>query len=262
MSTAPAFDAVLRHDRRITMGALGFAIVLAWSYLLVMPMPENGMAGMAMMEPMAMPWSWDYAVLIVAMWALMMAAMMLPGAAPTILLVATLARRQEAQGQAPMRAGVFALGYLAVWMCFSLAAAALQWVLDQMAMLTAGMAVASAVIAGFIVAAAGVYQWTPLKRACLTHCRSPIDAITHYWRPGAFGAFSAGARHGLYCLGCCAVLMALLFAGGIMNLAWIAGITVLVLAEKVAPGGQMLSRVIGDALAVWGGVAIGVALSA
>ena len=118
------------------------------------------------------------------------------------------------------------------------------------------------VIAGSIVAAAGVYQWTPLKRACLTHCRSPLDAITHYWRPGAFGAFSAGARHGLYCLGCCAVLMALLFAGGIMNLAWIAGITVLVLAEKIAPGGQILSRVIGAALAVWGAITIGVALSA
>jgi len=153
------------------------------------------------------------------------------------------------------------LGYLAVWTSFSLAAAALQWVLDQMAMLTAGMTVASAVIAGSIVAAAGVYQWTPLKRACLTHCRSPIDAIAHYWRPGAFGAFSAGARHGLYCLGCCGVLMALLFAGGIMNLAWIAGITVLVLAEKVAPGGRILSRVIGAALAVWGGLTIGVALS-
>src|SRR5260370_41897781 len=110
MSTAPVFDAVLRHDRRITLGALGGAIVLAWAYLLVVPMPDNGMASMAMMEPMAMPWSWDYALLIVAMWSLMMAAMMLPGAAPTILLVAALARRQEAQGPAPMQAGGLSLG--------------------------------------------------------------------------------------------------------------------------------------------------------
>jgi predicted metal-binding membrane protein len=260
MSTVPAFDAVLRHDRLVTIGALGIAIILAWGYLLLMPTPDNGMAGMAMMEPMAMPWSWDYALLMVGMWALMMAAMMLPGAAPTILLVAALARRQEAQGQAPMRAGVFAWGYLAVWTSFSIAAAALQWALDQMAMLTSDMAVASAMVAGLIVAVAGVYQWTPLKRACLTHCRSPIDAITHYWRAGVFGAFSAGVRHGLYCLGCCAVLMGLLFAGGIMNLAWIAGITVLVLAEKVAPGGQILSRAIGAALVIWGGVAIAFAI--
>jgi predicted metal-binding membrane protein len=262
MTADSAFDAVLRHDRLVTMGALGLAIVLAWTYLLVMPMPDSGMAGVSMMGPMAMPWSWDYALLMVAMWTLMMAAMMLPGATPTILLVSALARRQEAQEQAPMRAGVFALGYLTVWTAFSLAAAALQWALDQMAMLTSDMAIASAVVAGSIVAAAGLYQWTPLKRTCLTHCRSPIDVITHYWRPGAFGALGAGVRHGLYCLGCCAVLMALLFAGGIMNLAWIAAITVVVLAEKVAPGGEILSRAIGAALLVWGGVAVGLALSA
>jgi predicted metal-binding membrane protein len=261
VSTVPAFDAVLRRDRLVTMGALGLAIALAWTYLLAMPMPDNGMAGMAMMEPMAMPWSWDYALLVVAMWTLMTAAMMLPGAAPTILLVSTLARRQEAQGQAPMRAGVFALGYLAVWTAFSLAAAALQWALDQVAMLSSDMAITSAVVAGAIVAVAGLYQWTPLKRTCLTHCRSPIDAITHYWRAGVFGAFSAGVRHGLYCLGCCVVLMALLFAGGIMNLAWIAGIAVLVLIEKVTPWGEALSRIVGVMLLIWGGTAIVLAIS-
>jgi len=259
---AAALDAVLKRDRLVTLGALGLAIALSWSYLLLAPMPDNGMGGMTMMEPMAMPWSAEFALLMVVMWALMMAAMMLPAAAPTILLVAALARKQEARGQAPMQAGIFSAGYLAIWAGFSLAAAALQWALDEMAMLTSGMQVASAVLSGTIVVAAGIYQWTPLKRTCLSHCRSPLDAITHFWRPGRAGAFGAGFRHGLYCLGCCAVLMALLFAGGIMNLAWIAGITLLVLVEKLAPAGDTVSRLVGVALAVWGGVTIANALAA
>ncbi len=261
MAAAPALDALLRRDRVVTIGALGVAIALAWTYLLVMPIPDNGMAGMTMMEPMAMPWTAGYALVMVAMWALMMAAMMLPGAAPTILLVSTLARQQEARGQAPMQAGIFASGYLAVWAGFSIAAAALQWALDQMALLTGEMRLASASLAAMVLVAAGIYQWTPLKRACLTHCRSPLDVITHYWRPGPFGAFGAGIRHGLYCLGCCAVLMALLFAGGVMNLAWIAGITLLVLVEKLAPSGEIAGRVVGAALIVWGGVVLAFAIS-
>jgi len=193
MGAAAARDAVLKRDRLITLGALGLTIALSWSYLLLAPMPDNGIGGMAMMEPMAMPWSWAYALFIVAMWTPMMAAMMLPGAAPTILLVSTLARRQEAQGQAPVRAGVFALGYLAVWTAFSLAAAALQWAVDQVAMLSSDMAITSAVVAGAIIAVAGLYQWTPLKRTCLTHCRSPIDAITHYWRAGCSAPSARGS---------------------------------------------------------------------
>ena len=262
MGVAAARDAVLKRDRLVTVLALGLAIALSWSYLLLVPMPDSGMGGMAMMEPMAMPWSADYALLMVAMWALMMAAMMLPAAAPTILLVAALARKQQAQGQAPMQAGIFSAGYLTVWAGFSLVATALQWTLDQTAMLTPGMQVASAVMSGTILLAAGVYQWMPLKRTCLSHCRSPLDAITQFWRPGTFGALNAGIRHGLYCLGCCAVLMVLLFAGGIMNLAWISGIALLVMIEKLAPHGEALSRVAGVALAFWGAITIAAALSA
>jgi predicted metal-binding membrane protein len=237
-------------------------IALSWSYLLLVPMPDNGMGGMAMMEPMAMPWSPDYALLMFAMWALMMAAMMLPAAAPTILLVAALARRQETQAQAPVQAGFFAAGYLTVWIGFSLAAAALQWSADRMAMLTPDMRVASTVLSGAILLTAGIYQWTPLKRTCLSHCRSPVDAIARFWRPGKLGALGAGFRHGLYCLGCCTALMGLLFAGGIMNLAWIAGLALLILVEKVAPGGDVVSRMVGVGLAIWGGVAIAAALFA
>ena len=208
-----------------------------------------------------MPWSTDYALLMVVMWALMMAAMMLPAAAPAVLLVAALARRKEAQSQSPMQTGFFAAGYLIVWILFSFTAASLQWSADQMAMLTSDMRVASAVLSGVIFLTAGIYQWTPLKRTCLSHCRSPLDAITHFWRPGKFGALGAGFRHGLYCLGCCAALMGLLFAGGIMNLGWIAGLTLLVFVEKVAPAGDIVGRVTGVALATWGGVAIVTAFS-
>jgi predicted metal-binding membrane protein len=192
----------------------------------------------------------------------MMAAMMLPAAAPTILLVVALARRQEAQGQAPLQAGFFAAGYLTVWIAFSLAAAALQWSADRMAMLTPDMRAASTVLSGAILLAAGIYQWTPLKRTCLSHCRSPVDAIARFWRPGKSGAVGAGVRHGLYCLGCCAALMGLLFAGGIMNLAWIASLALLILVEKVAPAGDVVSRAVGVALTAWGGVAIASAFSA
>ena len=262
MSATAAVNAVLKRDRLVTVVMLGLAIAVSWSYLLFVPMPDNGMGGMAMMEPMAMPWGADYALLMVAMWALMMAAMMLPAAAPTILLVTALGRIQEARGQAAIQAGFFAAGYLTIWTVFSLTAAALQWSVDQMAMLTSDMRLASGVLSGVIFLLAGLYQWTPLKRTCLSHCRSPLDAITHFWRPGRFGALGAGLRHGLYCLGCCAALMALLFAGGIMNLAWIAGLALLIMVEKLAPAGDIVSRIAGVALAIWGSVTIATALSA
>jgi predicted metal-binding membrane protein len=209
-----------------------------------------------MIEPMPMAWTMEYALLMVTMWAVMMAAMMLPGASPAILLILALSRHQEARGVAPMRAGSFAAGYLAVWILFSTAATALQWKLDQMALMTPAMATASVAMAGALLMAAGAYQWTPLKRSCLSHCRSPLDVVTRYWRPGTFGAVTGGVRHGLYCLGCCAFLMALLFVGGIMNLAWVAAITVLILIEKTAPRGDTIARVVGAVLMIWGGLTV------
>ncbi len=257
-------DALLKRDRALALGALALAVGLAWAYLVLGPAMTDTMPGMdmsAMTEPMPVPWTPFYAALMLAMWAAMMVAMMLPAAAPTILLVSALARRQEATGAAPMRAGSFTLGYLGVWGAFSIGATALQWALDQAALMTPAMRVASVVAAGSVLMAAGLYQWTPLKRSCLTHCRSPLDVITRYWRPGALGAISAGARHGLYCLGCCAMLMVLLFVGGIMNLAWIAGIAALVLAEKTFPGGERISRAVGAVLVVWGGLTVAMAFA-
>jgi predicted metal-binding membrane protein len=189
------------------------------------------------------------------MWAVMMVAMMLPGAAPTILLAAAIDRRQGSAG-VPGRSALFAAGYLIVWSIFSLVATLLQWGLDEAGLLSEAMAMANRVLAGGVLLAAGVYQWTPLKNACLSHCRSPIAFLLQHWRQGRLGALASGARHGLFCLGCCWMLMALLFVGGLMNLAWVAAIAVFVLLEKTVPWGGRMGRVVGVALAGWGAVTL------
>jgi predicted metal-binding membrane protein len=208
---------------------------------------------------MTPPWTPGYALLIFLMWAIMMVAMMLPSAAPTILLVAALARNRGIGGGAPV-AGLFSLGYVLVWTGFSLIATALQWWLDSAEILSGEMAVGSAVVAGGVLIAAGIYQWTPLKQACLRHCRSPLAFLLHHWRPGGWGALVNGLRHGVYCLGCCWMLMLLLFVGGLMNLLWIAGLALLVLLEKLLPWGGRMSRIAGIVLLVWGTAALATTL--
>jgi predicted metal-binding membrane protein len=249
MARTGTLDAVLRRDRHLTMLALATVVVLAWGYLLLgagMGM-EPAMAGMTM--PTA--WSPGYAALMVVMWALMMLAMMLPSAAPMILLHATVSRRRDPE-QGGRRALLFAVAYAAVWGGFALAATAVQWTLEKAGLLTPTMAVSTATVASLLFVAAGVYQFTPLKRACLRHCRSPLEFLAGHWRGGTSGAFAMGARHGAYCLGCCWAMMLLLFVGGVMNLAWIAGLALLVLAEKLLPVGRMVSWVLGATLIIWG----------
>jgi predicted metal-binding membrane protein len=181
------------------------------------------------------------------MWAVMMVAMMLPSAAPVVLLFAALERRRGRLG----RTAAFVAGYLVLWSGFSAAAAALQWALQRIA-ITNAAGPALGLFGAALVGAAGLYQLTPLKRACLAHCRSPVDALAGHWRPGRGGAFVMGARHGLYCLGCCWLLMALLFVIGVMNLLWVALLALLVLVEKLAPGGPRLARWSGLALVAAG----------
>ncbi|MGH7056172.1 MAG: DUF2182 domain-containing protein [Stellaceae bacterium] len=247
---------LLRHDQAIVVAGLILAIAIAWGSLLFglnAPMPEMpAMAGrMAMTAPV---WTPPYAALQCLMWLVMMAAMMLPSAAPVILLAAGIARRSAARG-AP-RAAAFALGYLLIWSGFSVAATAAQWGLHKAGLLSPRMAVGNAVLAGVVLAAAGIYQWMPLKAACLRHCRSPLGFLLAHWRDGALGGVAVGLRHGLYCLGCCAVLMALLFVGGVMNLLWIAGIALLVLIEKLLPWGGRTCRLSGAVLTLWGAAAL------
>lgn len=238
---------VLRRDRAVVLGCLGVVVLLAWAYILAggavaMPkMPMGGTMG-------AMPeWTLGYAGLVFVMWCVMMAAMMLPSTAPVTLLVARIAGQRA--GGATL---LFVLGYLSVWFAFSVAATALQWALNRAGLLSDGWALANSVLAGVVLLAAGIYQWTPLKAACLRHCRSPLDFILFRWREGPIGAFASGAGHGFFCLGCCWMLMALLFVGGIMSVVWIGAIALLVLVEKTLPWGEHAGRLAGGALAVWG----------
>jgi predicted metal-binding membrane protein len=256
--TADWFLAALRHDRAVVLGALGFVVALAWAYVLLgagMNMPAMGAMDMGAGQMMAMPshWTLGYGLVVFAMWAVMMVAMMLPSAAPVTLLVATIARkRAEAGGRVGVSTALFVTGYLGVWIAFSAVATLLQWQLDRAGLLLPALALASAAAAGIVLIAAGIYQWTPFKQACLRHCRSPFEFLMFHWRGGAGGAVSSGVRHGLFCLGCCWMLMALLFVGGIMNIAWIAGIALLVLIEKVAPWGGWTERATGAVMIAWG----------
>lgn len=282
MADAPALERLLRRDRAVTAAGLAVLCALAWVYLLMgaglgrsawdattltlfphkaaeamSAMPGMDMAGMA--TPTA-AWSTVAWVLTVAMWWTMMVAMMAPSAAPTILLHARVHRHALAQGQAAAGlapTAAFAAGYLLIWLGFSLAATAAYWALERTGLVsTAMMGSQSKWLSGAVLAAAGLYQLSPLKNVCLSHCRSPAAFLSRHWRPGVLGAVRLGALHGAFCVGCCWTLMALLFVGGVMNLTWIAPLTVLVMAEKLVPGGRWVARVAGVAMLAWGAATI------
>ena len=204
---------------------------LSWAFLL-------RDAQMTMMEPPLMA--------IIAMWWLMMLAMMLPSATPAIVLYARV--RQTRAGDASIaQTWVFLVGYLAVWLLFSIVAASVQSLITD-----SSMALRSRAAQGAVLVAVGLYQLSPLKSACVSQCRSPGQFISRHWRPGWEGAFRLGVIHGAYCVGCCWMLMGLLFVGGVMNLLWVVGLTILVAAEKLLPGGSLLAKVSGVAFILWG----------
>ncbi|EPC02018.1 hypothetical protein L861_20410 [Litchfieldella anticariensis FP35 = DSM 16096] len=248
-------ESVLRRDRLLVIVGLGVVLVLSWGYLFI---EATSMASMGtMLMPMSLaPWTLAEAALMLVMWVVMMAAMMLPSAAPMILLHVTMSRRRRERGQGAVASGIFASGYLVIWSLFSVLAVALQYVLERVALLSPMMTMTSLVGAGVVLIGAGIYQWTPLKDACLRHCRSPLDFMLTHWREGVMGTFMMGLRHGMYCVGCCWVLMLLLFVGGVMNLVWIAGLALWVLIEKLAPGGHWLGRGLGVVLVGWGGATL------
>jgi len=238
----------LRYRRAIVSGALGSVIAASWAYLWL---------GGGQIMPMPPEWSVPYAALIFVMWAVMMVAMMLPGAAPTVLLVTTLASDRTANSKLVLAtAMLFASGYLLVWCGFSLAATLLQWGLDEAGLLSETMGFGNVTSAGAVFVAAGIYEWTPLKNACLRHCRSPTEFLVRHWRQGVLDAVVTGMRHGTFCLGCCWLSMALLFVGGLMNLAWVAAITLLVLLQKTIPCGGQTSLLTGAVFIEWGFVSL------
>ncbi len=238
-----------------------FAIAaLAWAYLATGAGMDAHPMGAGGPEGMAGQASGATFLVLFGMWAVMMVAMMLPGAAPMILLYGAVAPEAESS-RSVSATSVFASGYLIVWTAFGLGAAAVQLVLHRALLLTPALHTASAVAGGAILVVAGLYQLTPLKHACLRRCRSPVQFLTEHWRPGAAGALRMGLAHGLYCVGCCWTLMALLFVGGVMNLVWVAAIALVVVAEKLAPSGHRLARFAGVALIAWGAAVIGRAVA-
>jgi predicted metal-binding membrane protein len=254
-------ELILRRDRIIGLVALLLFIAFAWAYLLHgagMPDEMSSMSGMDMGT--AGPWTAGYAWIVLVMWWAMMIAMMLPSAAPMILLYGLVSRHQEKKrGSTPISSGIFLLGYLTVWGTFSGLATTLQWQLQGVALMSPTMALTSTVLGGLILIAAGLYQLTPFRDACLQHCRGPMEFISRHWMPGAAGAWKMGIRHGLYCLGCCWMLMALLFYGGVMNLYWIIALTAYIFLEKLVPRGMLVSRLASVVLIVWGLLVLGAA---
>lgn len=200
---------------------------------------------------MARPvWDIRYSMLIFLMWWIMMIAMMLPSAAPMILLF-TFLNRKNGDGSA-WSVTAFIMAYVFTWGGFSMLATALQWGLGETALLSPGMATQNAIFGGTLLILAGIWQLTPLKHSCLRKCRSPIHYFSHGWRVGRDGAFMMGLEHGLFCLGCCWVLMVLLFYGGVMNLWWVGGLAIYVLLEKLIPAGHWVGRGTGALLIIWG----------
>lgn len=250
-----ALDAVLRRDRAIVGAGLGGLVLLAWLYLFRMAKAMAEMeahAAMGMAMPQMQTWGMTDLWLVFLMWVAMMVAMMVPSAAPMIMLVAAVDRRRPDRPRPVARTGIFVLGYLTAWVVYSALASSAQWGLHAAALLSPAMVSTSGYLGGAILIAAGIYQWTPLKRICLTSCRSPLAFLMSEWRDGPVGAWVMGLRHGLYCVGCCWVLMALLFVAGVMNLAWVAVISAFALVEKIVPGGDRVGRVAGFALVAAG----------
>lgn len=243
-ANGPTLIQALERDRRIVFGGLLIVIVFSWGYLL---------AGVNVMQmPAPTTWTSTYFALMLLMWWAMMTAMMLPGAAPTILLFAALRRKCAERGDPSVSTGVFAAAYVIVWGGFSLLATYTHMKLESLAMLSPSLNSASAPVGAALLIAAGVYQMTPLKYACLRNCRASVDFFARRWRRGNTGALLMGLEHGAFCLGCCWAMMGLLFYAGIMNLLWIAGLTLYILLEKLAPAGQRISRFTGIILILWG----------
>jgi predicted metal-binding membrane protein len=232
------------YDRAAIVAALAAVTVIAWFYTWRQVRAMTGVEDMAMPSEFG-PWTMSDVVLNVAIWWVMMIGMMVPSATPMILIFSAVNRSRRARDGAFVPTAVFATGYLIAWAAFALAASLAEWGLEQAALISPATQRVVPTLGAGIVIAAGLYQLTPLKNACLAHCRSPLDFVLNHWREGATGAVRMGLDHGFYCLGCCWVLMAVLFAVGVMNLLWMAVLTAFVLIEKLFPAGQWITRVSG-----------------
>ena len=240
------------RERALIGAALVGITLIAWAYLLV-PAPGGDMdAAMTMSGGSGAGLSMLTAN--VTMWAVMMVAMMLPSASPMILMYARVRQQRAAQHGVPVPTWVFIAGYLAVWIGFGTLAALLQWMLNQNALLSSAMGNVGPMLGGGLLVTAGVFQFSGLKDACMTRCRSPLSFLMTEWRDGVSGALVMGIRHGAFCTGCCWALMLLMFVGGVMNLLWMAALTLYFLAEKLLPYPAVIGRITGVVLTIAGGV--------
>ena len=265
-------EELLNRNDLIVMAGLALLSAICWAWIIVGA--GTGMSAASMstwqfpppvgMDSMMMGGNWgtSYFVLMFAMWWIMMIAMMVPSATPMVLLYARVCRHAQKRGtmeSTPIPTAAFTAGYVLSWLAFSAVAVLLQWALEKMGLFHSMMmwSTSTTLSAAFLLLA-GLYQLSPLKRACLEHCRSPVEFLSRNWRNGSGGALLMGLHHGIYCVGCCWILMALLFAGGVMNLVWIAGLAILVLLEKLIPQGQTFARVIGASLMLAGAITLSI----
>jgi predicted metal-binding membrane protein len=257
MQAFPPLESILKRDRLIVLTGIVTLCLLAWYCMWreARAMAVTGAChclGMKMSGPDMESWSTGQLLPLFLMWAEMMVAMMLPSAAPMILTFALVNRKRHEQQRPYVPASVFAAGYFVVWTAFSALATLAQWALHGFALLTSSMVLTSPLASGIILILAGGFQWTPLKHACLRHCRSPLGFLMTDWREGKAGAFFMGVKHGAFCTFCCWFLMALLFVAGVMNMWWVGLISVVVLVEKLAPQGGRIAKALGVTMATWG----------
>jgi len=242
------------QGNRLLLGCVLALLALCWLLLYRMGASMSATSALMVqsMGEMSMPWTAADALLMFAMWAVMMVAMMLPGAIPMLLLYGQVASRRFDKTQVRKALLLFGLGYLLVWSAFSLLATLLQWQLEQWRLLDAQMRSSSQWLAAALLIGAGIYQWLPLKQACLRRCGLPFRFILEHWQAGLAGSWRMGLAHGMFCLGCCWALMGLLFVGGVMNLTWVALLGLYVLLEKLLPQQRWLSQLGGLLLVIWG----------
>ena len=246
--------------RALIASCIVLITALAWAYLVHLNRhmtsaieDDTMMAAMGMV--MRQPWGASDLLLTFVMWSVMMVGMMAVPALPVLLLFAGLHAQRVDRAMVPAVPS-FGLGYLIVWLAFSACATAAQWALHEGALLSSTMATSSTLVAGLILITAGVYQLTPLKTRCLARCQSPLGFLMSNWRDGSSGAFLMGFRHGIFCLGCCWALMAVLFVVGVMNLAWVGVLSLFILAEKIGLIGARVSRAGGAILIALGAVLV------
>lgn len=251
MQNTNPLEALLKRDRIFVVSGLVAIAALAWAYIIYLARDMQHMdMGMAM--PQMQAWGIFELVLLFVMWAVMMVAMMVPSAAPLILIFASAYRKRQERKDPVVPTAIFLMGYLLVWTGFSGLATLAQWGLHSAALLSPMMVSTNSILGGILLLAAGIFQWTSLKHACLSHCRSPIGFLMSHWKEGTRGALIMGLEHGTYCVGCCWILMVLLFVAGVMNLVWVTFIAAFVLAEKVLPRGDLVGRVAGGMLMLAG----------